>query len=122
MRSSLLDVHPTSADLGDVGLQHARYTCTFCGKDSVKRTAVGIWHCKACRKTVAGGAWTVSTAPAITVRRWAPAISLAESTAADYWMATALYDVSESCTKHRLLHAVRTIGESGRVVCNRKAS
>ncbi|PPQ62867.1 hypothetical protein CVT24_006265 [Panaeolus cyanescens] len=48
--------------------QHARYTCTFCGKDSVKRTAVGIWHCKACRKTIAGGAWTVSTTAAATVR------------------------------------------------------
>jgi len=48
--------------------QRARYTCTFCGKDSVKRTAVGIWECKACRKTVAGGAWTVSTTAAATVR------------------------------------------------------
>ncbi|KAF8202389.1 putative RPL43B-60S large subunit ribosomal protein [Pholiota molesta] len=48
--------------------QHARYTCTFCGKDSVKRTAVGIWHCSACRKTIAGGAWTVSTTAAATVR------------------------------------------------------
>ncbi|KAG2354952.1 ribosomal L37ae protein family-domain-containing protein [Suillus spraguei] len=40
--------------------QHARYTCTFCGKvsersnDSVKRTAVGIWHCHSCKKTIAG--------------------------------------------------------------------
>ena len=69
--------------------QHARYTCTFCGKvclffgarytfqaeglaskDSVKRTAVGIWHCRACKKTVAGGAWTVSTTAAATVRRY----------------------------------------------------
>ncbi|KAL0959917.1 hypothetical protein HGRIS_011582 [Hohenbuehelia grisea] len=48
--------------------QHARYTCTFCGKDSVKRTAVGIWHCKSCKKTIAGGAWTVSTTAAATVR------------------------------------------------------
>ncbi len=40
--------------------QHARYTCTFCGKNTVKRHSVGIWSCKACKKTVAGGAWTVS--------------------------------------------------------------
>ncbi|KAL0632362.1 60S ribosomal protein L43 [Maublancomyces gigas] len=40
--------------------QHARYTCTFCGKTTVKRTSVGIWECKACKKTVAGGAWVVS--------------------------------------------------------------
>ncbi|EIW79309.1 60S ribosomal protein L43 [Coniophora puteana RWD-64-598 SS2] len=49
--------------------QHARYTCTFCGKDSVKREAVGIWKCKSCKKVIAGGAWTVSTTAAATVRR-----------------------------------------------------
>ncbi|KIJ65084.1 hypothetical protein HYDPIDRAFT_88979, partial [Hydnomerulius pinastri MD-312] len=61
--------------------QHARYTCTFCGKasshtiplplpweDSVKRQAVGIWSCRSCKKTIAGGAWTVSTTAAATVR------------------------------------------------------
>ena len=40
--------------------QHARYTCTFCGKTTVKRHSVGIWNCKSCKKTVAGGAYTVS--------------------------------------------------------------
>ncbi|KAH0836520.1 60S ribosomal protein L37a [Lanmaoa asiatica] len=53
--------------------QHARYTCTFCGKASIpfaysQRTAVGIWSCRACKKTIAGGAWTVSTTAAATVR------------------------------------------------------
>ncbi|KAI0725340.1 60S ribosomal protein L37 [Fomitopsis betulina] len=48
--------------------QHARYTCTFCGKDSVKRQAVGIWKCGSCKKVIAGGAWTVSTTAAATVR------------------------------------------------------
>lgn len=48
--------------------QHARYTCTFCGKNTVKRAAVGIWTCRACKKTVAGGAWTVSTAAAAATR------------------------------------------------------
>ncbi|KAF7794306.1 hypothetical protein EIP86_005440 [Pleurotus ostreatoroseus] len=38
------------------------------GTDSVKRQAVGIWKCKACQKTVAGGAWTVTTTAAATVR------------------------------------------------------
>merc|ERR1712013_130155 len=47
---------------------HAKYTCKFCGKDSMKRSAVGIWKCKACRKTVAGGAWALSTSAAVTVR------------------------------------------------------
>jgi hypothetical protein len=40
-------------------------------QDSMKRTAVGIWRCGACKKTVAGGAWTVSTTAAATVRRCA---------------------------------------------------
>ncbi|KAI8803494.1 ribosomal protein L37ae [Cladochytrium replicatum] len=48
--------------------QHAKYTCTFCGKDSVKRTSVGIWKCRACAKVLAGGAWTVTTTAAATVR------------------------------------------------------
>ncbi|KAG0180972.1 60S ribosomal protein L43 [Apophysomyces sp. BC1021] len=48
--------------------QHAKYTCTFCGKDAVKRTAVGIWKCKGCKKIMAGGAYTVSTTAAATVR------------------------------------------------------
>lgn len=36
----------------------------------MKREAVGIWKCKACHKTVAGGAWTVTTTAAATVRRY----------------------------------------------------
>ncbi|KAL6940267.1 60S ribosomal protein L43A [Hanseniaspora vineae] len=48
--------------------QHARYDCSFCGKRTVKRGAVGIWTCASCGKTVAGGAYTVSTAAAATVR------------------------------------------------------
>ncbi|KAG9489206.1 hypothetical protein GDO78_005284 [Eleutherodactylus coqui] len=38
--------------------QHAKYTCSFCGKTKMKRKAVGIWHCGSCMKIVAGGAWT----------------------------------------------------------------
>ncbi|CCG80542.1 60S ribosomal protein L37a [Taphrina deformans PYCC 5710] len=48
--------------------QHSRYVCTFCGKNAVKRTVVGIWKCGGCNKTMAGGAWTVSTTAAATVR------------------------------------------------------
>ncbi|GAB7339766.1 hypothetical protein MBLNU457_6323t2 [Dothideomycetes sp. NU457] len=43
--------------------QHARYTCTFCGKTAVKRHSTGIWNCRSCKKTVAGGAYTVSYEP-----------------------------------------------------------
>ena len=38
-------------------------------QDTVKRQAVGIWKCSACKKVIAGGAWTVSTTAAATVRR-----------------------------------------------------
>lgn len=37
--------------------QHAKYNCQFCGKDQVKRQAIGIWKCKACLRTMVGGAW-----------------------------------------------------------------
>lgn len=50
--------------------QHSRYTCSFCGKDTVKRKAVGIWDCSACKKVVAGGAWSMNTTAAATVRRY----------------------------------------------------
>lgn len=43
--------------------QHAKYTCTFCGKVTVKRQATGIWDCKSCKRTVAGGAYVVSCVP-----------------------------------------------------------
>ncbi|XP_078655877.1 large ribosomal subunit protein eL43 [Branchiostoma floridae x Branchiostoma belcheri] len=48
--------------------QHSKYTCTFCGKENMKRKSVGIWSCKSCRKTIAGGAWVYSTTAAATVR------------------------------------------------------
>uniref|UniRef100_A0A4X2M141 Ribosomal protein L37a n=2 Tax=Vombatus ursinus TaxID=29139 RepID=A0A4X2M141_VOMUR len=48
--------------------QHAKYTCSFCGKTKMKRRAVGIWHCGSCRKTVVGGAWTYNTTSAVTVK------------------------------------------------------
>ncbi|KAK0732861.1 ribosomal protein L37ae [Apiosordaria backusii] len=48
--------------------QHARYTCTFCGKDSVRRSAVGIWGCKSCKKVMAGGAYVVATPAAAAMR------------------------------------------------------
>ena len=40
--------------------QHAKYTCPFCGKLSMKRKVVGIWNCSACKKTIAGGAFQLS--------------------------------------------------------------
>ncbi|XP_064401759.1 large ribosomal subunit protein eL43-like [Halichondria panicea] len=48
--------------------QHSKYSCYFCGKNSMKRTCVGIWNCNKCKKTIAGGAWVPSTTAASTVR------------------------------------------------------
>ncbi|KAK6728764.1 hypothetical protein RB195_006051 [Necator americanus] len=48
--------------------QHSRYTCVFCGKEAMKRKAVGIWSCSKCNKTVAGGAYVYGTITAATVR------------------------------------------------------
>mmetsp|Transcript_7634 Transcript_7634/g.20687 ORF Transcript_7634/g.20687 Transcript_7634/m.20687 type:complete len:95 (+) Transcript_7634:177-461(+) len=48
--------------------QHSTYRCVFCGKNTVKRESAGIWKCRSCKKVVAGGAYTLSTASAVTVR------------------------------------------------------
>mmetsp|Transcript_7677 Transcript_7677/g.11546 ORF Transcript_7677/g.11546 Transcript_7677/m.11546 type:complete len:95 (+) Transcript_7677:50-334(+) len=48
--------------------QHSKYNCVFCGKDAVKRTVVGIWKCSGCKKILAGGAYTLNTSAAATVR------------------------------------------------------
>ena len=48
--------------------QHSKYFCSFCGKYAVKRSAVGIWKCKACKKCQAGGAYTLNTGASVTVR------------------------------------------------------
>merc|ERR1712110_466538 len=50
--------------------QHSKYTCTFCGKDKMRRQATGIWWCndKNCRIQVAGGAYTYPTTAAASIR------------------------------------------------------
>ena len=41
--------------------QHAKHFCSFCGKFSCRRKAVGIWRCDPCGKTIVGGAFVQST-------------------------------------------------------------
>ncbi|KDD76247.1 ribosomal protein L37ae [Helicosporidium sp. ATCC 50920] len=48
--------------------QHSKYFCNFCGKFAIKRTCVGIWKCKGCSRTQAGGAYQLNTPSSVTVR------------------------------------------------------
>ena len=48
--------------------QHSKFFCDFCGKYGMKRQAVGIWCCKGCNKTKAGGAYALNTGGSVTVR------------------------------------------------------
>jgi large subunit ribosomal protein L37Ae len=49
-------------------LQRTKYVCPFCGKNSIRRQAVGIWRCRACRRCIAGGAWEFATSTALTAK------------------------------------------------------
>ena len=42
--------------------------CSFTRQDSVKRVCTGIWKCTSCRKVQAGGAYSLNTGGAATVR------------------------------------------------------
>jgi large subunit ribosomal protein L37Ae len=48
--------------------QHGKYICWFCGEEKLRRTCVGIWKCKGCRKVIAGGAYVPNTTAGTTVR------------------------------------------------------
>ena len=49
--------------------KNALYKCDLCGKEAVRRKNVGIWHCKYCNATYAGGAYTMKTSSGETVNR-----------------------------------------------------
>lgn len=38
-----------------------KYPCFTCGNPKVERRSVGVWNCKKCGKTFAGGAYTPTT-------------------------------------------------------------
>ena len=42
--------------------KQARYKCDVCGKESVKRVGTGVWTCRSCGATYAGGAYSMKTA------------------------------------------------------------
>lgn len=45
------------------------YRCDFCGHESVKRISTGIWKCKHCGATFAGGAYSLKTEAGKAVER-----------------------------------------------------
>ena len=47
---------PSIARIPVIDVVMCSYACAFCGKNTVKRTCVGIWECKKCGKVLAGGA------------------------------------------------------------------
>ena len=49
-------------------LQRMKSICPFCGKTSIKREAVGIWKCRACIRSIAGGAFEFITTAATTAK------------------------------------------------------
>ncbi len=46
--------------------QRKKYPCKKCGKIAVKRVGTGIWRCKACGYTFAGGTYIPET-PALKI-------------------------------------------------------
>lgn len=47
----------------------ARYVCDVCGRTAVRRISTGIWRCKHCGATFAGGAYSFKTEAGKTVER-----------------------------------------------------
>lgn len=76
---------------------HSTAVPSSAGKDTVKRAVVGIWSCKACKKDVAGGAYSVRSVETATMGwgrgRWelsgidrARRIPVARWMAARWWL------------------------------------
>ncbi|AEA39101.1 60S ribosomal protein L37A (nucleomorph) [Cryptomonas paramecium] len=59
--------------------QHQKYKCVFCGKEAIKRMSIGIWKCKKCNQTVAGGAWSFHTQMGLLTRGTLKRLYQAES-------------------------------------------
>lgn len=47
--------------------QHAKHVCPSCGAAKVRRTSTGVWACRKCSHTFAGGAYVPITGAGIEV-------------------------------------------------------
>ena len=55
------------------------HKCPQCGAKAVKRVSVGVWNCKKCEKTFAGGAYTPETKLGVVAKRQVKSLSSSES-------------------------------------------
>lgn len=55
------------------------HKCPQCGAEAVKRESVGIWNCRKCGVTFAGGAYTPVTKLGVVAKRQVKSLSSAES-------------------------------------------
>ena len=51
------------------------HKCSQCGAEAVKRVSVGVWHCKKCDVTFAGGAYTPVTKLGVVAKRQVKSLS-----------------------------------------------
>jgi len=49
--------------------QHAKHFCPKCNQQTVKRISTGIWECRKCGNTFAGGAYTPKTAQGLDIEK-----------------------------------------------------
>ena len=55
------------------------HKCPQCGAEAVKRVSVGVWNCKKCSVTFAGGAYTPVTKLGVVAKRQVKSLSSSES-------------------------------------------
>jgi len=55
------------------------HKCPQCGAEAVKRVSVGVWNCRKCDVTFAGGAYTPVTKLGVVAKRQVKSVSSSES-------------------------------------------
>jgi large subunit ribosomal protein L37Ae len=55
------------------------HKCPQCGAEAVKRESVGVWNCRKCGVTFAGGAYTPVTKLGVVAKRQVKSLSSSDS-------------------------------------------